>query len=345
LGFFLTIIYLLLVMIRPQDFMDGIKGLPIMDVMAVLCLGVVFMEGRISGARLGRSTTSKLVFLFMLWCGLGHLRMGNFGLVTASWMEFAKTAIVFYLVLLNVDTIPRLKLFTWIMILTTTVLALQAVSLFYSGSTFSGAEALMRGGGIFQARGIGIFADPNDLGLHIVTWVPFLLPSVHRPLLSGTMWTGLILLVPVITGIAFTRSRGSLMGLAAVFWFYFYKRVGIITSIIALAVVLAVLMTLPRMDTISTKEGSARSRMEHWSAGIDMFKYRPITGVGHRRFTVHHVQTAHNSFVLVFAELGIVGTFLWISMFFRPGGISGSFPAIPGHRRMCTVFVMAFWAL
>jgi hypothetical protein len=45
-----------------------------------------------------------------------------------------------------------------------------------------------------------------------------------------------------------------------------------------------------------------------------MLKSRPITGVGYRQFTEHYELTAHNSFVLCFAETGLVGYFLWLSL-------------------------------
>ena len=44
-----------------------------------------------------------------------------------------------------------------------------------------------------------------------------------------------------------------------------------------------------------------------------MLKQHPIFGVGKGNYTDHHYLTAHNSFVLVFAELGLVGYFLWLS--------------------------------
>ena len=315
MGFFLTILYLLFTFIRPQEYIEEIKGFPIMDILAVLSLGSVFIEGRVNSVRLTRSPTNWFVLLLLLWCGLSHLGSMHFGMVVGSWEKFAKTALVYYLVVLTVDTMPRIKLFLWVMILATILLAIQAIYVFYTGAAFGGAEALLRGE-VIQARGIGIFEDPNDLGLNLVTWVPFLLPMTHRPFLSRTMWTGLICMVPVISGIAFTRSRGSLMGLAAVGWYYFYKRVGIVTSIIALVGLFAIMLAIPRMDSISTKEGSARGRMEHWSAGIDMLRKKPLTGVGHGWFIEEHYQTAHNSFVLIFAELGMIGAFIWIGMFY-----------------------------
>ena len=45
-----------------------------------------------------------------------------------------------------------------------------------------------------------------------------------------------------------------------------------------------------------------------------MFRSNPILGVGYLNFTDHNDLTAHNSFVLCFAELGIVGYFFWLAL-------------------------------
>jgi hypothetical protein len=44
-----------------------------------------------------------------------------------------------------------------------------------------------------------------------------------------------------------------------------------------------------------------------------MFMHQPLLGVGKGNFVEHNPLTAHNSFVLVFAEMGLIGYFLWLS--------------------------------
>ena len=44
-------------------------------------------------------------------------------------------------------------------------------------------------------------------------------------------------------------------------------------------------------------------------------KESPIWGGGYGSFLDSHALTAHNSFVLCFAELGVVGYLLWLSIF------------------------------
>jgi len=66
--------------------------------------------------------------------------------------------------------------------------------------------------------------------------------------------------------------------------------------------------------TIDSDEESAYGRIEAWYEGIQMFKYRPLFGVGKGEFIEHHKRTAHNSYVLIMAELGTFGYVLWFTL-------------------------------
>ncbi|MCX7088110.1 MAG: hypothetical protein NTV00_08680, partial [Methylococcales bacterium] len=44
-----------------------------------------------------------------------------------------------------------------------------------------------------------------------------------------------------------------------------------------------------------------------------MLIHHPLFGVGMNGFTDHHFRTAHNSYVLIIAELGSIGFMIWMS--------------------------------
>jgi putative inorganic carbon (hco3(-)) transporter len=54
--------------------------------------------------------------------------------------------------------------------------------------------------------------------------------------------------------------------------------------------------------------------VDAWFEGLQMFIHRPLTGVGMGLFTEHNPLTAHNSWVLVLAELGVFGYIAWFSL-------------------------------
>ena len=83
----------------------------------------------------------------------------------------------------------------------------------------------------------------------------------------------------------------------------------------ALVVVAAVAVGPSRMGQLNATEASAQGRIQAWSAGIQMFKMRPLYGVGFAKFRDHNDNiVAHNSFVHSFAELGLLGALCFTAM-------------------------------
>jgi O-antigen ligase len=316
LGFFITCLYVAFIFLRPQEFIEDIKGWPVIEFMAYASLAIVFLEGGFKAEVLKRTPTNALVFAFWLAMPFSNIANFWFGGVTYAFIEIAKVAIVYFLIVLTVDSWRKLKIFLWLLILCSTFLAGQAIVQFHTGVGLGGGEALLRDNELLQARGIGIFADPNDLALNIVPMVAFVLPSFHKRFLSKTWITGVIFLIPMVVGITYTHSRGGMLALAAVGWYYLRRRVGRAASIAGVFLILAAMMAMPRMGEINPQEESAHTRLEHWGYGLDQFKAHPLFGIGFSMFTNDYPQTAHNSFVLVFAESGLLGATIWVAMFF-----------------------------
>ncbi|MFH1060818.1 MAG: O-antigen ligase family protein [Pseudomonadota bacterium] len=320
MGFFLTLVYIVVLFIRPQEFITEIRGWPVLDFLAGFSMAAVFLEGDFRADKFRISKLNTLIIWF--WMALAFSQLANFWLGGASlaFQTFGKVVIVYFLIVLTVDTWPKVRLLCWLLIFMGTFLAANSVYMYYTGVGLVGGESLARtdasGEVIFQARGIGIFEDPNDLALSIIPMVSFVLPAFHKRFLSRTWLTGLIFLIPMVAGIIYTRSRGGILGLVGVVWVYFRKRIGMVAGIFAMLMVLSFLMVLPRMGEINTQEASARSRLEHWSNGLGLFRSNPLFGVGMLSFEKYDDQTAHNSLVLILAETGFVGTMLWIAMFY-----------------------------
>src|SRR5205823_4579448 len=106
----------------------------------------------------------------------------------------------------------------------------------------------------------------------------------------------------------------------------------------AAAAAAAVMLGPSRMGALGAGDDSAAGRIAAWGAGLRMLAGHPLLGVGMGRFTdfndVNDL-TAHNSFVLAFSELGLLGAICWVGMF------SGALRAVwrsaiarcPGNRR------------
>jgi hypothetical protein len=112
-----------------------------------------------------------------------------------------------------------------------------------------------------------------------------------------------------------TNSRGSVLAMGAMLLLYGILRYGVLKSVIVLPMLFAPLIALgpSRMAEMSADEDSAEGRIEAWYEGVQLLIMRPLFGVGKGLFADYHGLTAHNSFVLAFAELGMIGYFFWLS--------------------------------
>jgi O-antigen ligase len=94
------------------------------------------------------------------------------------------------------------------------------------------------------------------------------------------------------------------------------KRLGNIkTALIAGVLVLGVQVSnFSGGREISTQETSAGDRIESWNIGIHLLASHPLLGIGYGNYTNFNVLTAHNSYVLCFTELGLLGFFVWMAL-------------------------------
>lgn len=310
--------------IRPQEFWDVLLNLPVMNILAGAGLACVFLEGSFDKAKFNNTPIAKIVLIMWLWFALTHIPHGWLGGIPYTLQKFSPPAVLFYLLVLTVNNLARLRLLIWVLILVTTFLAVDAIIQFYTGVSLVGGVALQRhvGEGEFvsQAKGIGIFADPNDLALHVVPMLAFLLPPFYKRSIGKHVFFAVLLLIPLVTGVVYTRSRGGIMAMAFVAWIYLRHRVGIAFSMVGLVLLLGLLAAIPRFGDTSASAGSAQSRLDHWAYGLELFRANPIWGAGWDMFRADgYRHTAHNSFILVLAETGLVGAMMWVAMFYLAG--------------------------
>ncbi|RJX34629.1 MAG: hypothetical protein C4525_06615 [Desulfarculus sp.] len=320
MAFFLTILFTVIVYVRPQEFWPALQNWPLLDYVGGVAVFFALLERKVTKDKFLRSSANKLVLIFWLWLCFSWLGNGWLGGVWYTIQKFGKVVVLYFLIVMSIDTLSKLRTYIWLLLLLSAFLAVDAIVLFYTGQSITGQVAFARLEGeelIAQARGIGIFADPNDLALYIVPMIAFLLPAFHRQALSRTSLTGVILMIPLITGLVFTRSRGGILAMAIVIWMYLRHRLGMVFSVVGLVLLLGLLMAIPRFESVSATEGTGRTRLDHWAFGLDLLKHNPFFGVGFTAFTDQgYRQTAHNSFILILAEAGVLGGLLWISLFY-----------------------------
>lgn len=166
-----------------------------------------------------------------------------------------------------------------------------------------------------RVRYIGELHDPNEVALVIATGAFSMLIAfiLRKKSAAYTLVLGAAVVI-VLWTVLMTQSRGGLVTAMIVPGVYVIRKWGLKMMIPAAAFALPV-MALSGRGGESANESTAL-RYEAWQSGLQMFHQSPLFGVGAKQFSNHHFITAHNSYVLVLAELGIVGLILFMAVLY-----------------------------
>ena len=294
--FFAMICYLALVLIRPQDYpalVDSI-GMPLLPIALI----VAALFWLLSGRKRFDAPQYLLLLLFFIVLMLSNVANGWFGGALDQMNKFAPTVLAFVVLANAADSPRRIRVIMGMFSLCATVLALHGIEQSHLGIGWTGIGMSQE----TRIQYVGIFNDPNDLGLLFVMCLPMAVYLAMRGGLFGfakLFWlaaSGILLY-----GIYLTDSRGTLLATLVVLGIYVWWRRGLVTAGVLGALALAGLMALPssRMQELDVSEASAAGRVDSWYEGMQMFRQNPVLGVGADMYTDINPLTAHNSFVLV----------------------------------------------
>jgi hypothetical protein len=165
-----------------------------------------------------------------------------------------------------------------------------------------------------RVRWRGTLGDPNELALALGAIMPFAFAfgsgrSGWSTKVAMAVVVGLALWCTVLTG-----SRGGQLVVLTVFGVYFVRRYGFGGALAGALLALPVLLFGGRAG--AEAESSSQERIDLLYEGMDMIREYPLLGVGSGQFVDHgfHGLTAHNSYVLAAAELGLPGSLVWLML-------------------------------
>lgn len=315
MAFGFLLLYLCVVYLRPAEWVPLFFGWRLAQL--TLIGAALFLFFHITMLRKSLVRVPHNGLLLGLWGAaiLSHLVHTYAGGMTSAFMLFAQIAMTYFLVVNIVTTKTRFRLVLALLVVLTAVLVWQGIDQFYTGRGWAGQR--MSSGQ--RITWISIFNDPNDLALAFVIAVPIVLAYLVRPGFFALKVVPLALLGLLVYGVFLTNSRGGLLGLMAAVTFFFIKRSrylipgGIIGGFLA-ALIFA--FGPSRLGLLSAQDESAYGRLDSWYYGFQLMKSNPLFGVGYDMFTDQYPLTAHNSFVLAAAEMGLLGLCCWVGLFY-----------------------------
>ena len=328
-----------LLFFRPQDHIPALGVLHLAELTAIGGLAAMAVRRLSSGKTIAHvngevvgvialGAIFVLTIPFSIWPG------GSLALFSDV---FVKVILIFALMVSTITSPRRIRQMTWIMITASGYIASRAVFDYLRGVN------LVEGNRVRGALG-GMFENPNDLALNLVTFLAPTLFIIFEEKKAFRRLVACAIAVAMLAAIVFTKSRSGflgLIGMTAVVLYYVAK----VKPAVVGGALLVGMMALPmmpssfwdRMDSIFNAEedptGSRAARLRLFDQGMEVFLENPVTGIGAGQFQnydapgmIEKWRVTHNVWLQVAAELGMFG--LMIFAFLVTRAYTSSFAAL-----------------
>jgi putative inorganic carbon (HCO3(-)) transporter len=211
----LILIYLVLTIIRPQEYIPAFTGTPVLP--AVLLLA--FLCWLISNAKNFTAPQFVILPIFLLILMISVVVNGWTGGALDQLKKFGPIVVAFFIFASACNTQRRVTIAMAVFVLSSIVLVAHGIGQARDGVGWTGVPLSEDG----RIQYIGIFNDPNDLGLLFASTIPMaVFLSTLRGFLLRLFWLGCAALL--FYGTYLTNSRGALLAVLVVAGCYVWYR-------------------------------------------------------------------------------------------------------------------------
>ncbi|MEZ5356543.1 MAG: O-antigen ligase family protein [Bryobacteraceae bacterium] len=321
MGFALTLLYVALTLLSVAEAMPTLAPYRVQLVIAIITTLASLVSVMVSH----RPIFNTQMFL---WFGVvgtvlfSRLAQGWLGGIPLAFADFLPSAMLYVFLFINVSTELRLKLTRLVLIFVGLYLAGNGISAYYHDleSPYIMKQAIHpivtpEVQYLYRVRALGFLEDPNDFSQFLLFLLPLIFHNWKRKSWTVKMLFTLPAAGVVLYTMYLTRSRGALVGLAAIVAFAIKLRMNTVLAAIASVATVVVLIGLNFAGGRALSLGGGADRISIWSDGLGMFKRSPLWGVGYNAYADNAGgMTAHNSYLLALSETGLLGYFFWLGM-------------------------------
>jgi O-antigen ligase len=325
---------------RPQELLPGLSHLRLALLTAGLTAAAALAEGRLSNLTAIFRTIEMRCTLSILALGVISAPMGVWPGGSYSFIgdQYLKVICYFVLLQLIVRSLADVRRLIWAMVLSSLTLGVAAY--LFSAGILQGSE--IRGQIVLESGlervTVSETYSANELALILACAVPFVVVLSRRQSLIGRLvqfaCLGLIAVVIVQTGSRAGFVSLGLVGVLMPIRFKWLRWNGKMAALVVAAGLMGSMASSAYWERLGTMvnptthyEETYSGRSEIWARGLSLVLSRPIFGVGIGNFgtadeTINGQRggrSAHNSFVEIWAELGVAGlialcVLLWSSL-------------------------------
>lgn len=306
---------------RPYELFPVLSWMSTIAFWIAFCTLAVFvptqmgLEGRITS----RPREVILILLLVVTALLSIPFALDHSLAWGSFTEYLKVVVMFIVMVNVVRTEKRLRALLLLALAAGCFLSIAATNDYRLGNL---ALEGRRVAGIIG----GIFENPNDLALHLVTMIPISVGLLFatRSLLKKAAYILCSLLM--VIGVVVTFSRGGFIALVGSICFLIWKltpRGRPVVVVLGLLTILAMVSIAPsafRSRIATTQDESAMARFDDLKRSVFLMVRHPLLGIGMGNYSLYsnRAKATHNSYTQVGAELGIVAAICYLLFVVAP---------------------------
>ncbi|MBN2483734.1 MAG: O-antigen ligase family protein [Candidatus Omnitrophica bacterium] len=282
-----------------------------------------------------KSGQIKFMIFFIIWMGVSSIVHGGFSFEMFK-IILTRSFLPYFLFICIIQSKKQLKIITWIFLLLGVITAVYGIYQFKFNL------------GIYDRgvrRIVSFFDNPNALGISLALLIPFAMGLLVYGKYKARVRALILGFLAILTaGVVISYSRSGFIGfIAAIFLFvalFFKGEKKIVAGVITVICLLIAIDFFPshakytmwgRLRTITRADSAEEldaGRAETGKAGIKMMMENPLFGVGLGRFrgtyinmaatsddvkvVSEHALVAHNLYVQVGSQIGLVGLFLYL---------------------------------